>query len=143
VAEATPDETPFPIWIDSNTPGAIRVGTETTPPSQVNYALNGKLPDGSMTTIPSRDPLSMESIAALSNAGIKTVTVISKPFELVCEELCGANHFAMKGKLWMVTPEQYKAFNEKPPVRGSTTSQPPVAGATTKPSVASATGIQK
>ena len=34
----------------------------------------------------------------------------AKPFDIVCAELCGQGHFKMRGKLYVVTQEQYEAF---------------------------------
>lgn len=35
---------------------------------------------------------------------------LSKPFDIVCAELCGGQHYAMKGSLYVVTREQYDQF---------------------------------
>ncbi len=37
----------------------------------------------------------------------------AKPFDIVCAELCGQGHFKMRGKLYVVTREQYEAFLEE------------------------------
>ena len=37
----------------------------------------------------------------------------AKPFDIVCAELCGQGHFTMRGKLYVVTREQYEAFLEE------------------------------
>lgn len=100
----------FKIWIDSNTHGAMRIDSEEV--SQVNYALKGK--DGN-PLIKSREDLTLDKIAALKTAGITEVTAITKSFELVCEELCGAGHYSMKGVVYFVSPEEYKAFLDKGP----------------------------
>lgn len=34
----------------------------------------------------------------------------SKPFDIVCAELCGANHFAMRGMLYVVSQEEYEQY---------------------------------
>jgi cytochrome c oxidase subunit II len=34
----------------------------------------------------------------------------AKPFDIVCAELCGSNHYVMRGQLYVVTPEQYEAW---------------------------------
>jgi heme/copper-type cytochrome/quinol oxidase subunit 2 len=128
--------TGYRIWIDSNTPGAIRQDNEER--SQISYALHGLGADGQPVNIGgTNNELSLDNITALKKAGVQKVTVVSKPFELVCEELCGANHFAMRGEVWMVSPEQYDAFTNKDPVSDKTGKQMPVATATTKPAVAS------
>jgi heme/copper-type cytochrome/quinol oxidase subunit 2 len=100
----------FKIWIDSNTHGAMKIDSEEV--SQVNYALKAK--DGS-PVIKSREDLSLDKIAALKAAGITEVTAITKPFELVCEELCGGGHYSMKGVVYFVSPAEYKAFIDKDP----------------------------
>ena len=37
----------------------------------------------------------------------------SKPFDIVCAELCGQGHFTMRGKLYVVNRQQYEAFLEE------------------------------
>jgi len=37
----------------------------------------------------------------------------AKPFDIMCAELCGQGHFKMRGKLYVVTQEQYEAFLEE------------------------------
>ena len=37
----------------------------------------------------------------------------AKPFDIACAELCGQGHFTMRGKLYVVTQEQYEAFLEE------------------------------
>ncbi len=37
----------------------------------------------------------------------------AKPFDIVCAELCGQGHFTMRGKLYVVTQQQYEAFLEE------------------------------
>ena len=34
----------------------------------------------------------------------------SKPFDIVCAELCGANHYAMRGMLYVVKESEYEQF---------------------------------
>jgi len=34
----------------------------------------------------------------------------AKPFDIACAELCGQGHFKMRGKLYVVTRQQYEAF---------------------------------
>jgi heme/copper-type cytochrome/quinol oxidase subunit 2 len=128
----------YKIWIDSNTPTAIKLPSEEV--SQISYALNGVDEAGNKVQIASRQELSLTNIANLKRAGVKKVTIISKPFELVCEELCGAGHTTMRGEVWMVSGPQYDAFREKGdpdtgPNRVATGIKP--SGATTQPSIAS------
>ena len=116
----------FKIWIDSNTPGAIKLPNAEV--SQVNYALNGKGKDGPVQ-IKSREDLTLDKIAALKAAGITKVAAVTKPFELVCEELCGQGHYKMQGNIYFVSPKQYQSFIEKPDVTDSTQKAPGVASA--------------
>jgi cytochrome c oxidase subunit 2 len=37
----------------------------------------------------------------------------AKPFDIVCAELCGQGHFKMRGKLYVVSRDQYEAFLEE------------------------------
>jgi len=37
----------------------------------------------------------------------------SKPFDIVCAELCGQGHYKMRGQLYVVTEDQYQAFLEE------------------------------
>ncbi len=36
-----------------------------------------------------------------------------KPFDIVCAELCGQGHFRMRGRLYVVSEDQYQAFLEE------------------------------
>src|SRR5258706_5242090 len=129
--------TPYRIWIDANTPGAIR--SESNDASQVRYSINGRGADGtSAAPIVSGAALTPDAIASLRSAGIQEVTAITQIFELVCEELCGQGHYSMRGEVIFVSPEQYKAFSEKPTITDTTNKKPNIAGAATKPSVATA-----
>ena len=101
----------YKIWIDSDTPGAIMLKSAEV--SQVNYALNGRGKDGSVLQVKSREDLSPDRIAALKAAGITRVTAVTKPYELVCEELCGQGHYKMQGRIYFVSPAQYEAFIQK------------------------------
>lgn len=126
------DEQPFLIWVDNTTKGAILLPNAAV--SQVNYALNGVDAQGNKVQLESRkSPLTLSNLVALENARVQTITVITRPFELVCEELCGQGHSGMQASVYFVSPEQYKAFIEKPPVTDSTTNQPAVTRAATQP----------
>ncbi len=109
----------LPIWIDAHTRGATRIDNDTV--SQVNYAL--KLGD---TTIESRKTITAEHVAALKAAHYDKVTAVLRPYELVCEELCGQGHYSMGGSVYFVSKQQYADFIYKPD---------PITP-TTKPSVA-------
>ncbi len=41
---------------------------------------------------------------------VKNIFGFSKPFDIVCAELCGAQHWAMRGPLYVVTQEQYDRY---------------------------------
>jgi len=84
----------YRIWIDANTPGAIR--SDSAEMSQVSYSINGRAADGKgAVSVKNSDRLTLETIAALQAAGVQEVTAITRPFELVCEELCGQGHYSM------------------------------------------------
>lgn len=117
------------IWVDSNTPNAVRIDSDTV--SQINYALNVTDKAGNKVQIKSRtDSLTPELIYALKQANVQNVSAITKPYELVCEELCGQGHTKMRGVVIFVSNAQYQDFMKKPPVHVA-------AGPTTNPSVAS------
>ena len=97
-----------PIWIDSATPGVQYVGNSD--PSQVVYSLNDK--SGALIA-KSRDPLTPAVIGALKAAGVTKVTAVTKPFELVCEELCGQGHYKMRGEVYFVSGAEYDRFIAK------------------------------
>jgi cytochrome c oxidase subunit 2 len=109
----------LPIWIDAHTRGAIRVNDANI--SQIHYSL--KLGD---MTIDSRTSLTPEHIAALKAANYDKVTVITKPYDLVCEELCGQGHYSMAGIVFFVSKQQYADFLLKPEPLGPPTTRPSV-----------------
>jgi hypothetical protein len=127
----------YRIWIDAKTPGAIR--SDNAEVSQITYSINGRGADGK-TAVPVQNAqrLTLETITALQAAGVQEVTAVTKPFELVCEELCGQGHYSMRGELILVSPEQYESFSQKPMITDDTTKKPGVASATTRPAVVSA-----
>jgi cytochrome c oxidase subunit 2 len=45
--------------------------------------------------------------------GVQRVLGNSKPFDIVCAELCGQGHYQMRGQLYVVTEAQYNAFLEQ------------------------------
>lgn len=94
-----------PIWIDSATAGAQYVPADLL--ANVTYALKDK--EGKVIAT-NRDALTREQIATLKAAGVKKVTVLAKPFELVCEELCGQGHYKMRGEVYFLSGDQYDRF---------------------------------
>lgn len=69
-----------------------------------------------------RDQISADMIAACKMAGVKQLTAIVKPYEVVCEELCGQGHTTMKADFYVVSAKEYDDFvthGEKPTTRPS------------------------
>ena len=97
-----------PIWLDSATPNVQYVGSSDA--SQVVYSLNNK--SGAIIA-KSRDPLSREMISALKANGVTKVTAVTRPFELVCEELCGPGHYKMRGEVYFISGAEYDRFIAK------------------------------
>jgi heme/copper-type cytochrome/quinol oxidase subunit 2 len=97
-----------PIWIDSATPSAQYLANDDV--SQVNYSLNDK---SGKPIVKSRELLTTDSIKALKAAGVTKVTAVTKPFELVCEELCGQGHYLMRAEIYFVSGQQYDRFIAK------------------------------
>ena len=48
--------------------------------------------------------------ADLKGIGVTELSVIQRKFEVVCEELCGANHHEMRGEMVVVSNEEYLDF---------------------------------
>jgi heme/copper-type cytochrome/quinol oxidase subunit 2 len=66
--------------------------------------------------------------ADLLKAGIKELACLTRPHELVCEELCGANHYKMRGDVYIVSKTQYRHFIMKqPPTQGTPATAPATA----------------
>ncbi len=40
----------------------------------------------------------------------QSAPMTAKPFDIVCAELCGANHYKMRGQLFVVTGDQFKGW---------------------------------
>jgi heme/copper-type cytochrome/quinol oxidase subunit 2 len=97
-----------PIWIDSATPNAQYLPNDDV--SQINYSLNDK---AGQPIVRGRDILTAKSIAALKTAGVKKVVAVTRPFELVCEELCGQGHSLMRAEVFFVSGAQYDRFIAK------------------------------
>jgi cytochrome c oxidase subunit II len=124
---------PFAIWIDSATPGAVKVDAAEV--SQVNYALKDA---NGQEIIQSRKPLTLDAIAALKRAGVTRVTAITRVFELACEELCGQGHYKMQSQIYFVSPDQYARFIAKDvPSQAAPKAAPGIAATPAAPSVAS------
>jgi heme/copper-type cytochrome/quinol oxidase subunit 2 len=58
-------------------------------------------------------PLDDAAVSTLKAAGIKEVTILAKPFEIVCEQLCGSGHTQMRGEIYFVSGAQYDRFIAK------------------------------
>ncbi len=47
------------------------------------------------------------------DTGESIIITDAKPFEIVCAELCGAQHYTMRGELFVVSEQQYNQFLEQ------------------------------
>ena len=75
----------------------------------------------------STEELTKDALPKLKAAGVTEIAIYEPGhWELVCEELCGANHFTMRGQVVVLDSEEYRAR-----FQGGTKSTPPPA---TKPS---------
>jgi heme/copper-type cytochrome/quinol oxidase subunit 2 len=64
--------------------------------------------------------------ADLAAMGITQLAAITKPHEIVCEELCGQGHGRMRGEMYMVSNQQYTHFlNLTAPATPTTAPRPP------------------
>jgi hypothetical protein len=76
----------------------------------------------------------------LKKMGIERLAYVDEPFEIVCEELCGAGHGTMNGQMIVVSQDQYARFINKVPPGTVTAEQPEpepsIAPSTTHPSTA-------
>jgi heme/copper-type cytochrome/quinol oxidase subunit 2 len=78
------------------------------------------------TIIRNAQPLTKARADKLAEAGIEEVNVYTPGFfEIVCEELCGGQHFTMRGQLYILEPEAFaeRFEGKKPPA----STQPAVA----------------
>lgn len=111
------------ITILPDAPGAVK------DPKKEEYLYQDKSnPKKPSTIIRNGQPITVSRLEKLIEAGINEITVY-KPghFEIVCEELCGGQHFTMRGELYILEPDKYaEKYEGKKP------------GTTAKPAVASA-----
>ncbi len=49
----------------------------------------------------------------LAEAGVDTVKAIIHPYEVVCEQLCGAGHEKMRGEMIVLSAADYEKFNNR------------------------------
>ena len=109
----------FQIWIDSNMAGAVKTANEEI--SQIKFSLNLKGPDGQTTELTSLAAIDAATLAKLKYSNIQKITAVTKPFDLTCEELCGAQHYFMAGLVIFVSETEYKAFINKDDPKSSET----------------------
>jgi heme/copper-type cytochrome/quinol oxidase subunit 2 len=60
-----------------------------------------------------KDRIDANMIKACKAAGITELTAVVKPYEVVCEELCGQGHTTMKAEFYVVSQEEYQDFVTK------------------------------
>jgi heme/copper-type cytochrome/quinol oxidase subunit 2 len=64
-----------------------------------------------MNSNPQRVAEEVEKFRAdLKALGLTELSVVMKPHEIVCEELCGLGHATMRGEMVMVTPQEYRHY---------------------------------
>jgi heme/copper-type cytochrome/quinol oxidase subunit 2 len=119
------------LWIDRDTLGAKGVGgvytlsdpkNPNSPPISIHQSLqNLAINRLAAQNITSPTPQQLEEVGKALKADFKAAGISSlstyEPFEVVCEELCGAGHATMRGELIVVSPRQYTNFiykNEPP-----------------------------
>jgi heme/copper-type cytochrome/quinol oxidase subunit 2 len=80
----------------------------------------------------------------LKAIGISEVTAYAPgDWELVCEELCGANHYTMRGAVRFVTNDEYDALKFDKPYRAAAATQPAQARGEAGPSGPGAASIAR
>jgi heme/copper-type cytochrome/quinol oxidase subunit 2 len=123
------------IWIaPSCTPRGTCVydavdGIYTLVDKDQNVLLNcfDQLPRG---TTPQERQSTAARIAQLKAVGVKTLRVAVQPYEVVCEELCGAGHTTMSNTLLVVTAAEYDEFLDKSRPAPAAAAAAPRSGAT-------------
>jgi cytochrome c oxidase subunit 2 len=66
----------------------------------------------------------------LKAIGIEQLSYVERPFEIVCEELCGLGHYTMRGDMIVVSAEQYDDFiNREARAASAKPAAAPAAGA--------------
>jgi len=107
------------IQIRPDSPGAVK------DPAKGDYFYAASKPAAATapaTTKPAPPPevivrsdqdLSKARVAALKQAGVTEIWAYDPGYwELVCEELCGQGHYTMKGTLYVLSQEEYRAKYE-------------------------------
>lgn len=129
------------IWLDRDTKAAVLGGTPAEfeiPHPTEKVRAGGRmravaiirnmesLKDAATKRVMRRDKVAADKVEAakveaeiavvrqeLASLGITQLTAITMPFELVCEELCGGQHYTMRGVVNMLSPEEYQKFINK------------------------------
>jgi heme/copper-type cytochrome/quinol oxidase subunit 2 len=57
--------------------------------------------------------LDEQTIGMLSEAGIKEINAVTKPYEVVCEELCGMGHTTMRAPFFVLSQAEYEEYNDR------------------------------
>lgn len=87
----------------------IRRANTSATPQQIAQALPGEL----------------EKLRSdLRGQGINDLSVMTRKFEIVCEELCGMGHSQMRGEMYMVSAEEYRHFLNLTAKPGSPATRP-------------------
>ena len=91
------------ITILSDTPGAVK------DPRKDEYLYQDKSnPKKPSTIIRNAQPITKGRLESLLKEGIDEITVYRPGyFEVVCEELCGGQHFSMRGQLYVLEADVY------------------------------------
>lgn len=133
------DEVPdtAPLWLSRLTPG-VRRDPDTkkyflpdpadTDPDEPAVLVNSM---ESIADVVARQRMMKKDDASISPAsvraqikrlGVTNVLAVVQPFELVCEELCGANHSEMRGEVIVLPADEYDAYQKRlpPPKPGAT-----------------------
>lgn len=122
------------IWLDPDTPGVIVAGnpkryrladpTDKNPPARRRAILDSleTLEAAARRRLARRQITGDQVTPALLNEeldklkgdlkgmGINQLSVVVKPHEIVCEELCGQGHATMRGEMLMVSNQEYLHF---------------------------------
>jgi heme/copper-type cytochrome/quinol oxidase subunit 2 len=113
-------------WIDQETPHA-------------QYDSGGKNyfvadPADASRKVHSLDILSADGLATLKAAGLQKVSAVMKPYEVVCEQLCGDQHYTMHNDFFVVSKHEYDNFmNKVPPAAAGAGSGPVMLAHSTTP----------
>lgn len=152
-----------PVWLDPDTPGVVVAGnprryriqdpaTVRLPPVRrrawldgmetLEFAARRRLQRAGSTleqmdANPQLVAGEVEKLKAdLAKLGITQLAVVTRPHEIVCEELCGLGHATMRGEMLMVSNQEYMHYlrlsgptTATTPTRPATQPSQPVAGA--------------